>query len=130
VKLHIGEHVDNRSSAICRKDRHECLTCANDPVEVGFENLARVVDHHRIERTGIDAPDSDGIDQQRYIVATDRRRSDLGGIRYVELDRCNPWQIDAIWVAHAGIELFHAAPEQFFRESQAETPIGAGDEGD
>jgi hypothetical protein len=32
-------------------------------------------------------------------------------------------------VAHTGIELFHPAPERFFRESQAETAIGRGDEG-
>src|SRR5208282_569329 len=107
----IGEHVDDRSAAICQKDRHECLTCANDPVEVGLENLARAVDHLWIERTGIDAPDPRVIDQQCYIVATDRRRTDDGGIGYVELDRYNARQINALRMAYASIELFHAAPD-------------------
>jgi len=33
------------------------------PVEVGLENLASVVDHRRIERTGIDPPDPGVVNQ-------------------------------------------------------------------
>jgi hypothetical protein len=97
-----------RSAAwsISRKDQRECLTCPNNPVKVGFEKLARVVDHRRIEHTGIDAPDPGVIDQQRDVITAECRRSDGGGICYVELDRYNPRQIDAVWVADAGIETF------------------------
>ena len=105
------------------------LTCANHAVEVGLENLAGAVDQSWIKRTSIHAADPGVVDQQRHVAATDCRRAHRCGIRYVQPDWQDAWQVDSIWVSYASVDLFRITPEQLSGKSQAETAIGPSDEG-
>ena len=109
------------------EDRRERSRHAQRAEEIHLELLARVLDRAIGEEAA--QPRNAGIvDQQGHVGGLARGGGDIFVARDVELQRDDTRQRDGARVARSRVDFRRAGLQQGAGESEAEAPVGAGDQ--